>query len=76
MPSMAMMFVPDFNSVSFVCIGLWASPFFGAFSALRFLSLALMGQVILAICNVYTDDGLAFPGWIVRVSCIAILAAG
>lgn len=42
--------------------GLWASPFFGAFSALRFFSLALLGQLLLIIVAVYTTDGLAFPG--------------
>lgn len=42
--------------------GLWASPFFGAFGALRFFSLALLGQLLLCMVAVYTTDGLAFPG--------------
>ena len=39
--------------------GLWASPFFGAFAALRFFIFGLLGQLLLIICVVFTDDGLA-----------------
>ena len=50
------------NAVWDIESGLWASPFFGAFAALRFFSLTLLSQLLLIVVSVYTTDGLAFPG--------------
>jgi hypothetical protein len=56
--------------------GLWASPFFGAFSTIRFHMLCLVGQLVLVICSVYTEDGLAFPGWIIFSLAMAAIGTG
>ena len=64
------------NAVWDIESGLWASPFFGAFEALRFFSLTLLAQLLLIVVSVYTTDGLAFPGWIVFCMAVATLATG
>lgn len=56
--------------------GLWASPFFGSFAAIRFHLLCLLGQVLLIICSTYTEDGLMFPGWIVFMLAAAAIGTG
>jgi hypothetical protein len=35
-----------------------------------------MGQLLLVICCAYTDDGLAYPGWIVFSLASATIATG
>jgi hypothetical protein len=64
------------NAVWDIESGLWASPFFGAFTAIRFFSLVLLAQLLLVFCCVFTEDGLAFPGWIVFSLAVATVSTG
>jgi hypothetical protein len=59
-----------------VTSAIWAAPFFGAFASMRLMMLGLCSELMMLVAIMFTDGGLAYPGWIAFSAAVLALVTG